>query len=80
MISGRIHDPQLIGHMKDVRRGLLKPDDPLPADTSPLTGFAKFKQIFNRIVRQIKIWLTELIVPATPTERMGNFFKKLRHI
>jgi len=80
MFVGRLHDPVLIGQVKATRKELLKKPEPLPPDALPLSGLDRIKQIANRMIKQLKIWLTELIVPATPTERLANFFRKLRHI
>jgi hypothetical protein len=80
IIMGRIQDPHLIKHTKRVRRELLKEKLHRPADAPPLTSFERLQQVFKRISQQFKIWLTEKIVPATPTERLANFFRKLRYI
>jgi hypothetical protein len=77
---GRLQDPQLIAHVKNTRKELMKPEPPRALDAPPLTGGEKLKQFFKRISNQIKLWLTELVVPATPTERLKNFFRKLRYI
>lgn len=76
LFVGRLKDPVLIGQVKSMRKELLRANTP---SEPPVNGFERIRQIFNRLWRQFKIWLTKLIVPATPSERLGNLFRRLRY-